>query len=145
MAFWEDFSETISTKSKEMADKAKNFTDIASLRGQIVSYENVMLRNYKEIGKAYYQAHKNDLTQEFEEQMQAISDAENTIAELKKRISELKGTQKCSYCGNDVPDDSTFCPKCGNKIADEDTFYDEEDSTTDVVVTDVIDEVIDEE
>ena len=34
MTFWENFSETISIKSKEMADKAKNFTDIASLKGQ---------------------------------------------------------------------------------------------------------------
>ena len=46
----------------------------------------------KNIGKRIKDLRKkNDLTQEFEEQMQAISDAENTIAELKKRISELTG------------------------------------------------------
>jgi RNA polymerase subunit RPABC4/transcription elongation factor Spt4 len=145
MAFWEDFSETISTKGKEMADKAKNFTDIASLRGQIVSYENTILRYYREIGRAYYEAHKNDLTKEFPEQMDAIAKSENMIKELEKRISQLRGTQKCAACGNEVPDDSIFCPKCGSKMEDE-TFFDEEDSVvTDTVVTEVVDDIIDEE
>ena len=145
MAFWEDFSETISTKGKEMADKAKNFTDIASLRGQIVSYENTILRYYREIGRAYYDAHKDDLTKEFPEQMDAIAKSENMIKELEKRISQLRGTQKCEACGNEVPDDSIFCPKCGVKMEDE-TFFDEEDSVvTDTVVTEVVDDIIDEE
>ena len=69
MAFWENFGETISAKSKEVADKAKNFTDIASLKGQIVSQENVILRYYKEIGREYYAAHKNDETFEFQTKM----------------------------------------------------------------------------
>lgn len=145
MAFWEDFSETISMKGKEMADKAKNLTDIASLRGQIVSYENTILRYYREIGRAYYEAHKNDLTKEFPEQMDAIVNAEKMIKDLEKRISELRGTQKCSSCGNDVPDDSVFCPKCGTKMED-DTYFDEEDNVaTDVVVTEVVDDIIDTE
>lgn len=145
MAFWEDFSETISIKGKEMADKAKNFTDIASLRGQIVSYENTILRYYREIGRAYYEAHKNDITKEFPEQMDAIVNAEKMIKDLEKRISELRGTQKCTSCGNDVPDDSVFCPKCGAKMED-DTYFDEEDTVaTDVVVTEVVDDIIDTE
>ena len=145
MAFWEDFSETISMKGKEMADKAKNFTDIASLRGQIVSYENTILRYYREIGRAYYTAHKNDLTKEFPEQMDAIANAEKMIKELENRISELRGTQKCSACGNEVPDDSVFCPKCGSKMED-DTYFDEEDTTTsDIVVSEVVDDIIEDE
>ncbi len=145
MAFWEEFSETISMKGKEMADKAKNFTDIASLRGQIVSYENTILRYYREIGRAYYEAHKEDLTKEFPEQMDAIINAEKMIKDLEKRISELRGTQKCVSCGNDVPDDSVFCPKCGAKMED-DTYFDEEDVVaTDVVVTEVVDDIIDAE
>ena len=146
MAFWEEFSETISIKGKEMADKAKNFTDIASLRGQIVSYENTILRYYREIGRAYYDAHKNDETKEFPEQMEAIATAEKAIADLEKRISELRGTRKCDACKNDVPEDSVFCPKCGTKLED-DTYFDEEDNIveTDVVVTEVVDDIMDEE
>lgn len=146
MAFWEDFSETISMKSKEMADKAKNITDIASLKGQIVSYENTILRNYREIGRAYYNAHKEDITKEFPTEMDNIAEAERMITELKQKIADLKGTKKCSSCGSEIPNDSSFCSKCGQKVADE-SFFDEEDTdtTTDIIITDTITDIIDED
>lgn len=138
MAFWENFGETISAKSKEVADKAKNFTDIASLKGQIVSQENVILRYYKEIGREYYAAHKNDETFEFQTQMDAIKNAEGIIADLKKKIADLNGTKRCASCDSEVPVESAFCPKCGAKMED-DTYFDEED-TSDVVVTEIVEE-----
>ena len=144
MAFWEDFRETLSMRSRDMADKAKTFTDIASLKGQIVSYENKVLRNYRDIGRAYYKAHKNDLAKEFPTQMDEIATAEQKIYELKKKISELKGTKKCASCGTDIPNDSTFCSKCGHKAEDE-TFFDEEDIITDIVVDETISDIIEEE
>lgn len=140
MAFWEDFGETISMKSREMADKAKNFTDIASLRGQIVSYENTIARYYREIGRAYYHAHKDEEEPESAESMKAIKEAEQMIAELERRISELKGTKKCPSCNSEVPDESVFCLKCGAKM-NEDVFFDDEaEVLTDVVVTEIVEE-----
>ena len=144
MAFWEDFSETISVKSKEVADKAKTLTDIANLKGQIVTYENTILRNYREIGRAYYNAHKNDLTKEFPDEMDNISEAKRKIAELHAKISDLKGTKKCSSCGSEIPNDSSFCSKCGQKV-EEETFFDDEDIATDIVVTDTFTDIIDED
>jgi len=144
MALWEDFSETISMKSKEMADKAKVFTDIANLKGQIVSYENTVLRNYREIGRAYYDAHKDDLTKEFPIEMENIAEAKLKITDLKKKISDLKGTKECPSCGSDIPVDSVFCSKCGHKVDDE-TFFDDEDIATDIVVADSLTDIIDED
>ncbi len=138
MAFWENFGETITAKSKEMADKAKNFTDIASLKGQIVSQENVILRQYKEIGREYYTVHKDDAVAEFPEQMEAIKKAEGIIEELKKKIADLSGTMRCTACDSEVPDDSAYCPKCGTKMEEkaEDAYFDEEDAS-DVVVSEI--------
>lgn len=138
MAFWENFGETITAKSKEMADKAKNFTDIASLKGQIVSQENAILRYYREIGREYYTAHKDDECVECQEKFDAIKKAEGIIEELQKKIAELSGTKRCASCDSEVPDDSAFCPRCGAKLED-DTYFDEED-TEDVVVTEIVDE-----
>lgn len=28
---------------------------------------------------------------------------------------------ECSYCNNDIPEDSTFCPYCGEQLPEE--FY----------------------
>lgn len=144
MAFWEDFSETISVKSKEVADKAKNLTDIANLKGQIVSQENTLLRNYRELGLAYYNAHKNDITQEFPAEMENIVNTKRMIADLNKKIYELKGTKKCSSCKSEIANDSLFCPKCGQKVEDE-TFFDDEDSVNDIVVADTLTDIIDED
>ncbi len=138
MAFWENLGETITAKSKEVADKAKNFTDIASLKGQIVTQENAILRYYREIGRAYYAAHKNDDTAECQEQFESIKKAEAIIEELQKKIAEISGTKHCTSCNSDVPDDSAFCPKCGAKLEDN-TYYDEED-TDEVVVREIIDD-----
>lgn len=149
MAFWEDFGGTISMKGKEMADKAKNLTDIASLKGQIVSYENALSRNYKELGRVYYEAHKDDFEKEFPDQMEAVENAERMIEDLEKRIGELKGTKRCESCGNDVADDSVYCPKCGVKLENEQYFDEDDAEIVDVVVTEETAEedadVIDEE
>lgn len=141
MAFWENLSGTITAKSKEVADKAKNFTDIASLKGQIVSQENVILRLYKEIGREYFAAHKDDVAAEFPEQMEAVKKAEGLIEEMKKKIADLSGTKHCATCDAEVANDSTFCPKCGAKMeeAAEDVFFDEEDAS-DVVVSEIVED-----
>lgn len=144
MNFWENWGETITYKTKEFADKAKAYTDIASLKGQIVSCENSILRYYKEIGRAYYKAHKNDLSNEFPNEFSAIADAERKIAKLKAKISDLKGTQKCASCGSDIANDSTFCSKCGKKVVD-DTFFDEDDNDSDIVTTESLVDIVDDD
>ena len=126
MTFWENLGGTISAKGKEVADKAKNLTEIASLKGQIITCENVITKNYKDIGKEIYEKHKNDSTEEFKNQMEAIKNAEKAINELQKRIFELKGTKHCVKCGADVDEESIYCPKCGAKMDDE--FFDDDES-----------------
>lgn len=130
MNFFDELGEVISTKGKEVADKAKVFTDIASLRGQIATNENSILKKYREIGRQYYSAHKDDEAPEFSELIADIKAFEKSIDALQEKINQLQGTVHCSKCDSDVPKDSAFCPKCGTKL--EDKFYDEEDTTTDV-------------
>lgn len=142
MAFWENLGGTITAKSKEMADKAKNFTDIASLKGQIVAQENVILRQYKEIGREYYAAHKDDAEVEFPEAMETVKKAEDIIEELKKKIADLSGTKHCEACGNEVPEDSAFCPKCGAKMEEKTEEYFDEEDASDVVVSEIVEDVV---
>lgn len=130
MNFWENLGETISVKGKEVAGKAKDMTDIASLKGQVATCQNTISKNYKEIGKAFYEAHKDVETAEYAEQMSAIRDAKQTVDELEKKIRAIKGTKHCNACGEDVSKDSVYCPKCGVKMEDE--FYDEDGDTTEL-------------
>ena len=83
--------ETISVKGKEVTDKAKDLVEIANLKSQIKTNEDVMKRNYTEIGRLYYELHGMEPEADYEEQCRAIGNAQNTINDLEEEIREIKG------------------------------------------------------
>lgn len=83
--------ETISVKGKEVTDKAKDLVEIANLKSQIKTNEDVMKRNYTEIGRLYYELHGMEPEADYEEQCRAIENAQNTITDLEEKIREIKG------------------------------------------------------
>ena len=91
MDFLEKLGETITIKSKEAVDKAKELADIANLKSQIASCEDVMKKNYIEIGKLYYEQYGNMPEEPFEKQCRAIQNAKMNIEDLEERIKERKG------------------------------------------------------
>lgn len=124
MDFFEKVGGVISTKGKAAADKAKSLAEIANMKGQIGSCEEVIKKNYLLLGKAYYEAHK----EEDSEQVRAIADAERAITDLRKKILDIKGAQTCPACREAVPADSSYCPKCGARItSDEEDFQGPDD------------------
>lgn len=91
MDFFERVGETITSKGKEVADKAKDVAEIANLRSQITACEDVIKKNYMEIGKLYYEQFKEAEYNEFVEQCTAITNAKNGIEALETKIKEIKG------------------------------------------------------
>ena len=91
MEFFEKVGETITAKGKDVADKAKDFAEIASLRSQISTCEEVMKKNYLEIGKLYYEQFKEAEYNDFVEQCTAIKNAKNGVEALEAKIKEIKG------------------------------------------------------
>ena len=83
--------ETISIKGKEVTGKAKDLAEIANLRSQINTCEDVMKKNYMEIGRRYYELHGAEPEDEYEEQCIAIGNAQNGVKELEEKIKEIKG------------------------------------------------------
>lgn len=83
--------ETISIKGKEVTDKAKDLVEIANLKSQIKTNEDVMKRNYTEIGRLYYELHGTEPEADYEEQCRAIENAQNTVNDLEEKIREIKG------------------------------------------------------
>lgn len=141
MSLFNNVSEIVSIKGMQFADKAKTLTDIASLQGQITTNKSSIYKKYRELGKKYYQAHKNDPTAEFYDLVADIKAFEKSIENLQLKINTIKGTLHCSNCGADVPNYSKYCLKCGTKI--EEPFYDDEDSSLElpsVNTTSIMDE-----
>jgi hypothetical protein len=91
MDFLEKVGDTISAKGREAVDKAKVLAEIASLKGQIATCEEVIKKNYLEIGKEYFEEYSDVPDAPFEKQCTAIRNAKNGVREMQARIDELKG------------------------------------------------------
>ena len=75
----EKIGDTITEKGKVAADKAKELAAIANLKSQISTCEEVMKKNYLEIGKIY-----------FEQYSETIKNSQRAIADLQEKIEQLK-------------------------------------------------------
>jgi hypothetical protein len=91
MDFIEKIGDTITSKGKEAADKAKELAEIANLKSQISTCEDIVKKNYMEIGKIYYEKYEDIPEEDFEKQCRNIKNARHGIDELNKKIAEIKG------------------------------------------------------
>jgi len=91
MDFLEKVGDTISAKGREAVDKAKVLAEIAGLKSQIATCEEVIRKNYLEIGKAYFEEYSDVPEAPFEKECTAIRNAQDGVRALQARIDELKG------------------------------------------------------
>jgi hypothetical protein len=91
MDFIEKIGDTITAKGKEAADKAKELAEIANLKSQISTCEDIVKKNYMEIGKIYYEKYADTPEEDLEKQCRSIKNARHGIDELNKKINEIKG------------------------------------------------------
>lgn len=91
MDFFDKIGETISIKSREVTDKAKDMAEIANLKGQIHTCEELLKKRYIEIGKIYYDKHGSTPEEEYLDACRDIENAQNTVVDLETRIREIKG------------------------------------------------------
>lgn len=91
MDFLDKLGETITAKGREVTDKAKDLAEIANLKSQISTCEDVIKKNYIELGKVYYEQHSLTPEEEYEEACRAITNAKNAIVDLESKIKEIKG------------------------------------------------------
>lgn len=91
MEFFDKLGNTISTKGKEVAEKARDTADILNLKSQISTCEEVIKKNYLEIGRLFYEQYGEDPDAPFEKQRNAIKNARVGVRELQSKIDQLKG------------------------------------------------------
>lgn len=119
MAFFDKIGETISTKSKDVAKKAKDFANITKLNSQISTEEDKVNTTFQSIGQDYFAQNKDDVTNVYVERFQVILDAQQRIDKMQKEIQSIKGTKQCTNCGGDVAVNTSFCSSCGSKVEEE--------------------------
>ncbi|MBR6238652.1 MAG: hypothetical protein IKQ83_06380 [Lachnospiraceae bacterium] len=105
MSLWDDITEKVGAGSKLVANKAKEVSELANIRAQIVSCDNTLVKNYKELGKAYYEAHKDDIDKEFADIMKNIKDASDKKTDLNDQLTVRKEAMKASGVDTSDVDD----------------------------------------
>ncbi|MCM1577409.1 MAG: zinc-ribbon domain-containing protein [Ruminococcus sp.] len=114
---FEKIAETLSSTGKAVTEKTKQGSDIVKANIKIANEERALTDIYTEMGKLYYDNHKDDPCCEA---MSALcSRASEKIASveaLKAQVMALKGVNVCPNCGAEIPQENEFCGKCGAKI-----------------------------
>ncbi|MCI9138112.1 MAG: zinc ribbon domain-containing protein, partial [Lachnospiraceae bacterium] len=83
---------------------------------------------YMEIGKQYFELHKED-EEPFFEEISLIRETLQEISQLKSEIDDLKGKKKCPACGASLGQEDAYCNKCGAKC---ESIFEEEEVITPV-------------
>jgi siroheme synthase (precorrin-2 oxidase/ferrochelatase) len=88
---WLDKTKNVIIGTGKVAkDKAKEMLDVADLKAQVSTCDEVIRKNLIAIGKKYIELHKDEVDEEFAEFVQAVKDAEHGKHELEKQIQERK-------------------------------------------------------
>ena len=123
MAFFDKLSETLTNASKDVSQKAKDLSGVAKLTMDIHTKEDQVQKLYAQIGKLYFEEHKDDESAAYE-QMTQIKETLAVIEDMKKDLMELKGAKVCPRCGQEVKTADAYCKSCGAKIEDEEIIVD---------------------
>lgn len=116
MSFFKDLGHNITSKSKDIAQKAKDISETSSLNTIIKNEEFNIDTQYKLIGKQYYEKYSSRIGDEFEASMLIISKSMEKIDATKAQIEKIKKRSCCPSCGASFKKGDLFCSKCGSAI-----------------------------
>ena len=117
MDFFNRLGDAITETGRDVSQKVADFTGIAKLNMEIRNREETIRKQYLEIGKQYFDLHKDD-EEPFFEEISVIKEKQQEILQLEMEIAAIKGQKKCPNCGILLEQDSIFCRKCGAKYED---------------------------
>ena len=88
--FFDKMGAAISSTANDLSDKAKEMSEVTALKGQIRSQDKIVENMYLEIGRNYYDSHKDNMEDEYAAQMQNITTAKQTAERLRDDIDIIK-------------------------------------------------------
>ena len=112
MEFFDKLSESLVSAGKDVSQKAKD-----------VSEEDYVQKQYEELGRSYYEKHKDEEECEEAEQFFLIREAVEEIERMKAEVLRIQGSAECPKCGAKMPEGAVYCSNCGTKMDD---MYEEE-------------------
>ncbi len=127
------FTEKVKKLGKDTADEVQKLNKIRQLNGKVNDAKKQIENVYSEIGKKFYELHKDYIPEGFEELIKTINEKAAEIEELKGQLRDVKGVVLCTSCNMEVSGDERFCPNCGSKMPEPVEVADEGDEASVVV------------
>ena len=115
MAFEFDLNkmkESLVSAGKEVGSIAKDASAIAKIKIDIHNKETFLEKQYALLGKAFYEAHKDE---DIEEKVYftSINEALAEVEKLRDELLAAQGSVECPSCGCKQPEEKAFCGDCG--------------------------------
>ncbi|MFV0467234.1 MAG: zinc ribbon domain-containing protein [Lachnospiraceae bacterium] len=117
MDIFNKIGETLLSTGRGVSKKAKDVSGVAKLKLDLIDKQDQVKSLYQELGKNYYDNHKDDESQDQFYQFDQIRDINKQINEINERILDLRKVRKCPKCGNEVQATAEFCSFCGEKLS----------------------------
>ena len=89
--------------------------EIRALREKISGEEANIENIFTQIGRLYYNRHRDDCEDCFNAMIGAVRQSKDNIDGYKKEILLLNGLVLCEHCGKEIPSNSLFCNFCGTR------------------------------
>lgn len=121
------FLDDLGAKGKELSDKAKSATDIASMNSSISKMEKLQCELYTALGKEYYSKYGHGVAPEFLEYVEQIDRLNSEIERANRYVSDMRtrngfasprNTKTCPECGKVLESSASFCSNCGADVKD---------------------------
>ncbi|MBP9996767.1 MAG: hypothetical protein KBT19_05755 [Lachnospiraceae bacterium] len=96
MSFIEELGDTIKTGGAFVADKAKLYSEIASIKAQVLATSHNMNKEFTMLGKQYYDDNKNNSNAGYTEMMSKLAELEDKKCELREKLEQIKESAKAA-------------------------------------------------
>lgn len=126
--------------AKKAADKAVVYAKVTKINTELISEKDKLRKAYQEIGKIYYELHKNSPETEFETAFETLEAVKNTIREKKAEIEALKAENADADVCVDVDEDIIIDVEAEAVEPENATEAEENDETQEAVETAVTEE-----
>ena len=111
--------ESLLNAGKEVEGMAKGASAVAKIKIDIRNKETFLEKQYALLGKAVYDAHKDDETLEEKVYFPSIKEAEAELAALNEELLSIQGAVICPSCGAKQAEKHDFCSSCGTALKKE--------------------------
>lgn len=142
MSAWDDLKGSLFAAGRDVSQKAKEVSEVAKLKMDIHTKEDFVEKQYAALGRAYYEANKENVSEKDAAQFRVIGEAIEEIKRMNQQVLDIQGVIQCPNCGKKLPIGTSFCSDCGTKMNE--IIVDAEVVSEETVVEEPAAEVVEE-